>query len=217
MDTIVVTADREIEDVAISVDITHAFIGDLQVDVTSPAGTTVDLHNGEGESNVNINLTWTDAGIPNALPYTCGCDMQPSGVALSTLAGPQSVGTWTLSMDDTFPSADSGELVSWCVKIVAGDPLFRRGDVDGNGLILLNDAMIVLAYLHVTGALVPQCLDAADLDDDGAVNLSDAVALLNYLFMPGATIPAAPGPELCGSDPTLTDTLADCVSQNSCP
>ncbi len=43
-----------IQSLKVGVDITHPFIGDLKVELTSPAGTTVVLHNRAGGSQDNI-------------------------------------------------------------------------------------------------------------------------------------------------------------------
>ena len=59
------------------------------------------------------------------------------------------------------------------------------------------------------GTACPGCRDAGDLNDDGAMDISDAIYGLNFLFS-GAPPPPHPGPEACGSDPTL-DPLPDCA------
>lgn len=89
-----------------------------------------------------------------------------------------------------------------------GGPLFKRGDVDGNGELQLPDPLQLLNFLFVPGSPVPSCMDAGDVDDSGDLGLPDGVLLLFYLFVPGSTPPAAPFPD-CGVDPTV-DGLADC-------
>jgi hypothetical protein len=46
------------------------------------------------------------------------------------------------------------------------------------------------------------CADAADANDDGVENISDVLYLLNFLFLGTSPAPSAPGPSLCGPDPT---------------
>src|SRR6185295_7166579 len=91
---------------------------------------------------------------------------------------------------------------------VPPEPFFRRGDVDGNGAVELNDTIQVLNRLFLAGAYDQDCEDAADADDDGQVLLTDAIVVLNYLFLAGPA-PAAPGPLGCGPDPTA-DSLPEC-------
>lgn len=88
---------------------------------------------------------------------------------------------------------------------------FRRGDVNGDGTLRATaDAQYLLHYL-VNGGGAPPCLDAADVDDDGNLSIGDLGLLLQHSFPGGGTsvpIPA-PGPLVCGLDPT-PDSL-DCV------
>lgn len=94
------------------------------------------------------------------------------------------------------------------------DWTFIRGDVDGSGQPLLNDATLLLDYLFVDG-VEPPCLDAADLNDDGRISIVDPLTLLHLLFVPGTPIPSAPYPA-CGIDPTPDDV--DCLGPlASCP
>jgi len=77
---------------------------------------------------------------------------------------------------------------------------FRRGDADGDGSLLITDAINVLYALFATGNAIA-CLDAADADDSGEVNLTDVVRVLDHLFRGGPS-PAAPAGKDCGVDPT---------------
>jgi len=87
-------------------------------------------------------------------------------------------------------------------------PTFRRGDADGDGDVVITDAVFVLNYLFQSDRQ-PTCRDAADSNDDAVINLTDAVAVLNYLFQSGVP-PADPGPTECGED-TTEDALPDCA------
>lgn len=89
--------------------------------------------------------------------------------------------------------------------------LFRRGDVDQDGLVNVGDAIQLLGYLF-QGAADPACEDGADVDDNGSLSIGDAVNLLSYLFAGGAP-PAAPGPLACGVD--LTEDTLTCLQ--GCP
>lgn len=84
---------------------------------------------------------------------------------------------------------------------------FRRGDVDQDGQVRINDAVVIVERLF-QGRSPLECPDAADLDDDGRLVLTDAIVLLDYLFR-GGVLPPAPGPHACGPEMTLDD-LADC-------
>jgi hypothetical protein len=92
------------------------------------------------------------------------------------------------------------------------DASFVRGDIRGNGEILIGDAIFLLNYLYRGGVGAPPCLDAADVNDDGRLSGSDAVYLLRSLFL-GGPPPPAPFRD-CGPDLT-TDGLS-CESYDAC-
>lgn len=78
--------------------------------------------------------------------------------------------------------------------------LFARGDVDGDGLFVINDAVLLLDHLFASGSI--PCRDAADIDDDGSILINDPILFLEFLFGSGP-VPAAPGP---GAARTLKTT-----------
>lgn len=77
-------------------DITHTYIGDLIVKLTSPAGTVATLHNQAGGSADDIAQSF----------------------ASSAFNGESTLGDWTLSIEDTF-AADTGNLNNWSVTFSA--------------------------------------------------------------------------------------------------
>jgi hypothetical protein len=96
------------------VDLTHTYIGDLIVEVTSPEGTTVRLHNRTGSGSDNI-VGWYDSELTVDGPG-----------ALSDFAGESSAGEWQIWVSDNVGS-DTGTLNTWCVHVYGGQPT----DVDG--------------------------------------------------------------------------------------
>jgi len=98
--TLVVNDTGNINDVEVSVDITHTFIGDLNVTLVSPAGTSVPLHQRAGGSADNIIQTYTPATKPQ----------------LQTLRGQTMQGTWRLRIAD-LEAQDVGKLNKWGLKI----------------------------------------------------------------------------------------------------
>lgn len=97
-----------IGDVNVQVDITHTYIGDLIVEVISPAGTIVRLHNRTGGSADDIHRLYDD-GVTN-----------PDGPgALADFIGENVQGNWTLRVSDN-AGQDVGTLDGWQLKIAAG-------------------------------------------------------------------------------------------------
>jgi subtilisin-like proprotein convertase family protein len=102
--TMLVTEAGLISDIHCSVDITHTYIGDLIVELTSPAGTVVRLHNGTGGTMEDIITTY-DLLTPVDGPG-----------AMSDFDGENPVGLWTLFVSDN-ASADIGTLNEWCLDL----------------------------------------------------------------------------------------------------
>jgi len=132
-------------------------------------------------------------------------------------------GDWSLRKDS--PAIDGGRLMQLPAEDLAGNPrlcgsrpdlgayeycpppspFFRRGDVNGNGVWEISDAVTLLMALF-GGGKQPDCPDAADANDDGRLDLSDAVRILWFLFQQEDL----PEPTLsCGPDPT-EDSLPQC-------
>ena len=110
-------------DVDLSVLATHSWRGDLRITLQSPAGTRVQLVNGDTGSidgnNFNVRLdddaaqtVNTDAASGNhsstAPPYQNS--FSPNSL-LSAFNGQNSAGTWRLEICDQFPSSDNGNFV----------------------------------------------------------------------------------------------------------
>jgi hypothetical protein len=97
----------------------------------------------------------------------------------------------------------------------AGSPRFRRGDVNGDGIFDVSDAISsVLCQFRSIGC--PSCDDILDANNDGAVDVSDSVYLIAWRFGNGSP-PPAPFPA-CGLDTVAApDTLPGICSQTLCP
>jgi subtilisin-like proprotein convertase family protein len=93
-----------ITSVDVDIEITHPFRGDLVVDLTSPAGTTVRLHDRTGGT--------ADDLIGN-YPATLTEDGPGS---LADFVGEIADGTWTLGVSDEAP-VDVGNLRTWAVNV----------------------------------------------------------------------------------------------------
>lgn len=99
-----------IGDVDVAVNISHTYKGDLIVELTSPEGTTVRLHNRTGGSDDNIATTY-DQGVVN-----------PDGPGtLDNFNGEIATGTWTLTVSDN-ASIDTGTLNAWSLRVATSGP-----------------------------------------------------------------------------------------------
>ncbi len=92
-------------------------------------------------------------------------------------------------------------------------PVFKRGDVDGNGKLELTDPINNLSYQFL-GTFQTDCLDALDFDDNGRIELTDPISNLSFQFL-GTAPPAPPGKDSCGTD--WSDDEVGCeVSHTNC-
>ncbi len=80
-----------------------------------------------------------------------------------------------------------------------------RADVDINGKIELQDAIIVLEYLFLNRP-EPYCMDAADANDDGNIDIADGVFLI---YMAALVDPAAYTPKEPWTTPLVVDPTKD--------
>ncbi|MBI4749840.1 MAG: proprotein convertase P-domain-containing protein, partial [Acidobacteria bacterium] len=83
-----------IQSVSATVNITHPYRGDVQIELISPAGTVATLKTTSNDSGDNINATYTP----------------------TSFNGQNSAGNWTLRVKDLFAS-DIGTLNSWSISI----------------------------------------------------------------------------------------------------
>jgi subtilisin-like proprotein convertase family protein len=100
--TLSLPAGLLIEDLAVSVDITHPWIGDLQVTLTPPGAAPFRLHDRVGRDADNLVRTWRAADLPG----------------LNALRGQDAGGDWKLQVADV-AQRDEGKLNSWQIEVVS--------------------------------------------------------------------------------------------------
>lgn len=126
-----VVENKSITDVNVTVNITHPWIGDLTLTLTSPSGTSIVLVSGRTDNGDNYTNTIFDSDASTTLttasaPYT-GVFL-PEG-DLARLKGEESFGDWTLKVVDGGP-ADVGQIDNWSLEI-CGVVLPSDNDNDG--------------------------------------------------------------------------------------
>jgi subtilisin-like proprotein convertase family protein len=91
-----ISANGDVTLISVSVEIIHSWISDLKVSLRSPAGTSVVLHDHEGDDGDDIIRTWASDDFAE----------------LQRLHGEEVRGDWTLHIVDK-ASADVGRLLHW--------------------------------------------------------------------------------------------------------
>jgi subtilisin-like proprotein convertase family protein len=159
--TMSVADDFVITDLDVDLDITHTWVGDLQITLESPAGTQVLIFDGnnDGCSGDNIvdryddesaNVLDCQAGSSDAFPLT---DYIPSN-ALSAFDGESTLGDWTIFIEDT-AGGDQGTLNSWTLNYshdVVSSPLVV--ELDANGMATIDASALLLSIDEACGYTV---------------------------------------------------------------
>ncbi len=110
-----------VQDVNVSLNLTHTWNSDLNISLISPTGTIIDLSSGNGGASDNYtNTVFDDSAATSitagAAPFTG--TFRPEQ-PLSTFNGTSASGTWILRVTDTF-ATDTGNLISWGLTMVSG-------------------------------------------------------------------------------------------------
>jgi len=115
--TIVVPAmDSQITDVNFNVSFTHTYISDVQIQVVSPQGTTVELFDKScGATSTSLALTYDDLGGALSCGVTTAQTVIPASV-LSAFNGENPQGTWKLRFRDVGQD-DKGTINSASIQI----------------------------------------------------------------------------------------------------
>ena len=117
----VVGAGPSIVDLDLGTFITHTFNADLDITLTSPAGTvvTITTDNGAGNDNVFNGTGWDDSAGTPVTDFVFANNVVAANLvveeALAAFQGENPNGTWTLTITDDL-EADVGTLNSWSLE-----------------------------------------------------------------------------------------------------
>lgn len=160
--------DNYILDLNVITNISHTFAADLDVTITSPAGTVVTLtsDNGAGNDDVFAGTTWNDQADPDGLvPYTTNNGLVSDHLyanltlatplvpedALSAFIGEDPNGTWTITISDDL-AGDGGTLNSWGLDFATiGDVVPPSITCGGNITADNATGTCASAFINLTG------------------------------------------------------------------
>lgn len=117
-ETLFIDAEGTVTDVTLQVAITHPYVGELDVWITSPAGTEIVVFDNQGDSGDNIDATFSDAATQTldsgAAPFVG--TFKPAQ-PFSLFNGESSFGDWTITINDNASSINSGALNTLALTI----------------------------------------------------------------------------------------------------
>ncbi|MFZ4632901.1 MAG: reprolysin-like metallopeptidase [Saprospiraceae bacterium] len=163
--TVNVPVNALIENIKVSVDITHTWVGDLSASVVSPGGDTVLLFDRPdvpfsdfGCSGDNLDLIFDDMAVLTANDLETTCELNPAIAgsfkpieSLSAFTGEPAQGAWKLLISDFFEQ-DGGALTAWSLD-------FCFPQMTDTAVLLTNDTLYVglgLSGVVSTNELVMQ-------------------------------------------------------------
>lgn len=103
-----------ISDLNVRIDINHDWISDLDIELISPAGTSVILFNNQCGNEHNIKAVFDDEGYPLLCPPVSFLPAVPYA-SLSAYDGEAMNGTWKIRVTDGYTTFDDGILNQWCL------------------------------------------------------------------------------------------------------
>ena len=167
-------------DLDVVIDLSHTWVDDLDVTLTAPNGTIVDLFSDVGGSGDDVSTTLDDEAATSIATATAPFTgtFQPEG-SLASFDGVSPVGTWTLTIVDD-AAGDDGTLHSWSLILRQ-----ETADGDNDGFYTCDDCDDAAATAY-PGA--PELCNGADDDCNGTV----------------------PGPELDGDGDGTSSCGGDC-------
>lgn len=149
--TIEIPTGGAISDINVNnINITHSWVSDLRIELTSPDGMTIELMNnvGGGDCDANdIAIGFDDDaantyamldGMCNQTPPALSGVFQPS-IALSAFQGMDAAGPWTLTVFDD-ANQDGGAITNWELEICSIIPNDRSISLSSEEIISCTEA-----------------------------------------------------------------------------
>jgi len=204
--TLIVDEDQVISELDVSIDIYHEDATELIVELTSPEGTTVRLHDQSAPSGTGLQVRYDLERAPDG----------PG--AMDDFVGESVLGTWTVSIEDVGTGAvNGGALREWmlhttvtggfgCDVQTCGEPTPTEpvGNLVVDTSVNGSETDLVLSWSAVTGVAGYHILQSPDPTFSSTVELTGRTA--------GATMLTAAN----GADTTPTVTYFQVKAINTC-
>ena len=170
--TLSITESGIIEDLNVaSLEILHNYIDDLNITLTSPAGTSVLIMNKPCGNHIDMLLTLDDESaisINSNCPPTDNARYQPDN-PLSAFDGEEVNGDWVLTVEDTYPSLDGGSIECWSLEF---DIEQATVEICDNGIDDDGDGAIDCADTDCGGTTNAISISVSNGNDDAEENIA---------------------------------------------
>ncbi len=147
--TLEIPDDYPIATLYVYMEIAHSWVGDLLATLSSPSATNALLFNRPGEpastfgcDTDDLEVGFSDDAPNSATDFEDACNPFPPAIsgdyqpltAFSVFNGESSQGTWTLTIEDLFPTEDGGSINNWYIDLC--------GTIEYPEAVLLNNNIL---------------------------------------------------------------------------
>ncbi len=182
--TITIPDNLAVSDIrVVDLDISHTFVSDLTIGLSSPSGTAVTLYRQSCGSDANILVSFEDGLEEIECPPNAGGTFSPVE-ALSSFIGEPTQGDWILSVNDAFDQ-DQGIINGWGLSITSNNDVIA-------GVENVSSTTVDLSWNNIStnlGYEIEQSLDgvtftaSSDVDQDiNAVTVENLMPSTEYFF-----------------------------------
>lgn len=154
----------EVSGMEVRLRIDHSYVGDLDADLTSPDGTTIQLFAPVRNGNcggANMDLVFSDEAAATHDDFTSTCtldDVTTSGIfqpaePFSIFAGESAAGEWTLTVRDA-ANVDGGAITSFSINFCSESPgTDLRVESSTSGLDICQNEITTVSLLLGSGII----------------------------------------------------------------
>ena len=143
-----INEDIVISDIDFNIDITHGYIGDLNIVLQHPDGTQAVLLDSEycdDENNLDITFNDQASGDIVCSNPTLG-NYRPSGTPLSNFNGKSSLGTWVLGVRDYY-NEDAGVLNDFSLIFCETELILSNSNIDLDQVLIYPNPVEETLYI----------------------------------------------------------------------
>lgn len=180
----------------------HSYIGDLSASLASPTGTSVDLFQQPGEPALffgcngrNMEVSFDDDALLTQADLEGQCDSPPPAISgdfqslqpLSTFNNEEANGEWILTISDSYPSADGGNIQTWTLEVCSAGDAPIPADLTNESLTVLKGESKVISnqYLEASKTDVEAeelIFTLVTLPENGTLLLDDSLLEVGNQF-----------------------------------